>query len=58
MRPLDIAYMWDLVPVIAGYVPLTLFMALVSMVAALVLAALLAIVRVLKIPVLDRVVAV
>ena len=27
--------MWDLVPVIAGYVPLTLFMAIVAMVAAL-----------------------
>ncbi|RNF34397.1 amino acid ABC transporter permease [Paracoccus methylarcula] len=58
MRPLDIAYMWELVPVIAGYIPLTLFMAVIAMVAALVLAALLAIVRVLKIPVLDRVVAV
>ena len=58
MRPLDIAYMWDLVPVIAGYVPLTLFMAVISMIAALVLAAILAIVRVLRVPILDRVVAV
>ena len=58
MRPLDIAYMWDLVPVIAGYVPLTLFMAVISMIAALVLAAVLAIVRVLRVPILDRVVAV
>lgn len=58
MRPLDTAYMLDLVPVIAGYVPLTLFMAIVAMIAALVLAALLAIVRVLRVPVLDRVVAV
>lgn len=58
MKGLDTAYMWDLVPVIAGYVPLTLFMAVVSMVAALVLAAILAIVRVLRIPVLDRIVAV
>jgi putative amino-acid transport system permease protein len=58
MRPLDIAYMGDLVPVIAGYIPLTLFMALIGMAAALVLAAFLAIVRVLKLPVLDRVVAV
>lgn len=58
MQGLDIAYMWDLVPVIAGYVPLTLFMAGVAMVAALILAALLAVVRVLKIPVLDRAVAV
>ena len=58
MRALDTAYMWDLVPVIAGYVPLTMFMAVVSMVAALVLAAILAIIRVLRIPVIDRVVAV
>ncbi|MBK4217597.1 amino acid ABC transporter permease [Paracoccus caeni] len=58
MRALDTAYMWDLVPVIAGYVPLTMFMAVVSMVAALVLAAILAIIRVLRIPVIDRIVAV
>lgn len=58
MRPLDTAYMWDLVPVIAGYVPLTLFMAVIAMIAALALAAVLAIVRVLRLPVLDRVVAV
>ncbi len=58
MRPLDTAYMWDLVPVIAGYVPLTLFMAIVAMVAALTLASALAIVRVLRVPVLDRIVAV
>ena len=58
MRPLDTAYMLDLVPVIANYVPLTLFMAIVAMIAALLLAAILAIVRVLRVPVLDRVVAV
>ena len=58
MRPLDTAYMWDLVPVIAGYVPLTLFMASVAMVAALTLGSALAIVRVLRVPVLDRIVAV
>ena len=58
MRPLDTAYMWDLVPVIAGYVPLTLFMAIVAMVAALTLGSALAIVRVLRVPVLDRIVAV
>ncbi|MEQ3644132.1 MAG: amino acid ABC transporter permease [Paracoccus sp. (in: a-proteobacteria)] len=58
MRPLDTAYMWDLVPVIAGYVPLTLFMAIVAMVAALTLGSALAIVRVLRVLVLDRVVAV
>ena len=39
MRPLDTAYMWDLVPIILGYVPLTLGMALVAMAAALVLGA-------------------
>mgnify|MGYP002712607058 CR=1 FL=1 len=37
MRPLDTAYMWDLVPIILGYVPLTLGMALVAMAAALIL---------------------
>lgn len=58
MKALDIAYMWDLVPVIAGYIPLTLFMALVSMGFALALSALLAIVRVLKLPVIDKIVAV
>ena len=58
MRPLDTAYMWDLVPVIAGYVPLTLMMACIAMVAALALSAVLAIVRVLRVPVLDRIVAV
>ncbi|MCG6111115.1 MAG: amino acid ABC transporter permease [Paracoccus sp.] len=58
MRPLDTAYMWELVPVIAGYVPLTLFMAVIAMIAALALAAALAIVRVLRVPVLDRIVAV
>lgn len=58
MRPLDTAYMWELVPVIAGYVPLTMFMAVVAMVAALTLGSVLAIVRVLRVPVLDRIVAV
>ncbi|MFC3630288.1 amino acid ABC transporter permease [Paracoccus angustae] len=58
MRPLDTAYMGDLVPVILGYVPLTLGMALVAMAAALVLAAVLAIVRVLRVPGLDQAVAV
>ena len=57
MRALDTAYMLELVPVIAGYVPLTLFMAVVSMLAALVLASLLAVVRVGRVPVLDGVVA-
>jgi putative S-methylcysteine transport system permease protein len=55
---LDLDYMLGLVPIILRYVPLTLGMALASMAIALVLAFLLAVVRVLKLPVLDRVVAV
>jgi putative amino-acid transport system permease protein len=58
VRGLDLDYMLALVPVILGYVPLTLGMAIASMALALVLASGLAIVRVLKVPVLDRVVAV
>ena len=58
MRGLDTAYMWDLVPIILGYVPLTLGMALIAMMAALILAAALAIVRVLRVPVADSIVAV
>jgi putative amino-acid transport system permease protein len=55
---LDLEYMAGLFPVILRYVPLTLGMAVVSMAIALVLAALLAVVRVLKVLVLDRFVAV
>jgi putative amino-acid transport system permease protein len=55
---LDLDYMLALVPVILRYVPLTLGMAVASMVLALVLASILAIVRVLKVPVLDRFVAI
>lgn len=58
MEGLNIAYMLDLIPVIAGYVPLTMLMAIVSMIAALALAAILAIIRVMRIPVLDMIVAV
>ena len=58
MRALDLDYMLGLVPVILGYVPLTLGMALAAMAAALVLSFLLAVVRVLKLPVRDRLVAV
>ena len=57
MSALDFDYMLGLVPVILGYVPLTLFMAVAAMVLALALASLLAVVRVLKVPVLDRLVA-
>ena len=55
---LDLDYMAGLVPVILRYVPLTLGMAIVAMAIALVLAAMLAVIRVLKVPVLDRIVAV
>ncbi|WP_068319000.1 amino acid ABC transporter permease [Polycladidibacter hongkongensis] len=53
MRALDFDYMLGLVPVLLKYVPLTLGMASVSMLLALVLSCLLAIVRVLKVPVVD-----
>ncbi|QDY71653.1 amino acid ABC transporter permease [Qingshengfaniella alkalisoli] len=58
MRALDLEYMLGLVPVILRYVPLTLGMALVAMAIALVLASLLAVIRVLKIPGLDSITAV
>jgi putative S-methylcysteine transport system permease protein len=58
MRALDLEYMLGLVPVILRYVPLTLGMALAAMAMALVLSFLLAVVRVLRVPVLDRLVAV
>ncbi|OAN89144.1 amino acid ABC transporter permease [Sulfitobacter geojensis] len=53
MRALDFDYMWDLVPVLLGYVPLTIFMALVGMFFALILASVMAVERVFRIPVLD-----
>ena len=43
MRALDLDYMASLVPVLLGYVPLTLFMALVGMACALVLASVMAV---------------
>ena len=55
---LDFDYMAGLVPVILSYAPLTLGMASLAMAIALALAAMLAVVRVLKVPVLDRFVAV
>jgi putative S-methylcysteine transport system permease protein len=54
MQALNFDYMLGLVPVLLGYVPLTLGMALASMAFALVLAALLAVERVIRIPVLDQ----
>ena len=53
MRALDLDYMLGLVPVILSYVPLTLFMAVAGMVFALILASLLAVERVVKVPGLD-----
>jgi putative S-methylcysteine transport system permease protein len=53
MRALDFEYMWDLVPVLLGYIPLTLFMSLVGMFFALILASVLAVERVFRVPVLD-----
>lgn len=53
MRALDLDYMLGLVPVILGYVPLTIGMALASMVGALALASLMAVERVVRVPVLD-----
>ncbi len=56
MRALDLHYMLGLVPVILGYVPLTLGMALAAMVGALALSSLMAVERVVRVPVLDGVV--
>ena len=53
MDTLNIDYMLGLLPVMLKYLPLTLKMACIGMVAALVLASLLAVVRVLKVPVLN-----
>ena len=53
MRALDLDYMLGLVPVILGYVPLTLLMAVAGMVLALILASFLAVERVFRVPVLD-----
>lgn len=52
---LDLDYMAGLVPVILRYVPLTFGMAVVSFIAALVLASILAVIRVLRVPVLTQV---
>ncbi len=53
MRALDFDYMLGLVPVLLSYVPLTLFMAGAAMMIALVLASLLAVERVARVPGLD-----
>ncbi|MGR3759505.1 amino acid ABC transporter permease [Roseobacteraceae bacterium NS-SX3] len=54
MQALDTGYMLELIPVLLGYVPLTLFMAVVGMGLALILASLLAVERVVRVPVLDQ----
>lgn len=54
MRALDLEYMLGLVPVILGYVPLTLAMAGIAMVLALIIASLLAVERVIRVPGLDK----
>lgn len=56
MGALDLDYMLGLVPVLLRYLPLTLGMASAAMVMALLLAVALAMVRVLRIPVLDQLV--
>ena len=53
MQGLDLAYMVGVGAVLRSYVPLTLFMAFVGMVCALVLASVLAVERVFRVPVLD-----
>jgi putative S-methylcysteine transport system permease protein len=45
--------MWDLVPILLGYIPLTLFMALVGMFFALILASIMAVERVFRVRGLD-----
>lgn len=53
MQGLDIDYMIGLVPILLGYTPLTLGMASAGMVLALILGSLLAVERVIRVPVLD-----
>jgi putative amino-acid transport system permease protein len=53
MQALDLEYMLGLVPIILSYVPLTIGMALAAMVGALLLASLMAVERVVRVPVLD-----
>ncbi|MBW4935164.1 amino acid ABC transporter permease [Marinobacter sp. F4206] len=54
MGALDVDYMLGLVPVLLGYLPLTLQLASLGMVLALILACLFAVIRVLRIPVLNQ----
>lgn len=50
---LNLEYMWELLPVLLRYLPLTLQMATIAMFFALILACLLAVIRVSKVPVLN-----
>ncbi|MCB8888155.1 amino acid ABC transporter permease [Vreelandella malpeensis] len=50
---LNLGYMWELLPVLLSYLPLTLQMATIAMLLALVLACLLAVIRVTRVPVLN-----
>ncbi|REC93581.1 amino acid ABC transporter permease [Kushneria indalinina] len=54
MQALNLDYMAGLVPVLLGYLPLTLGMAAAGMVCALILACGLAVIRVSRLPVLDQ----
>ncbi|MDQ7729107.1 amino acid ABC transporter permease [Halomonas sp. SpR8] len=50
---LNLEYMWGLLPVLLRYLPLTLQMATIAMVFALILACLMAVIRVSKVPLLN-----
>ncbi|WKD27734.1 amino acid ABC transporter permease [Halomonas sp. KG2] len=50
---LNVEYMWDLLPVLLSYLPLTLQMASIAMLFALIIACLLAVIRVSRVPVLN-----
>ncbi|WP_018918972.1 amino acid ABC transporter permease [Vreelandella zhanjiangensis] len=50
---LNLEYMWGLLPVLLSYLPLTLQMATIAMLLALVLASLLAVIRVTRVPLLN-----
>jgi putative amino-acid transport system permease protein len=54
MDVLNVEYMVGLIPVLLGYLPLTLQLAGVGMVLALILACLFAVIRVLRIPVMNQ----
>ncbi|ASK21697.1 MAG: amino acid ABC transporter permease [Vreelandella alkaliphila] len=50
---LNVEYMWGLLPVLLSYLPLTLQMASIAMLLALIIACLLAVIRVSRVPVLN-----